>query len=109
MESASPYMLYVVLHEEGKEVRILCSVSRDPVLSPYPNETHHVAGSRRRRTVVLALRNWLQSLSLSSFRHPPREVWHVSLYIFLSFRPSFTAIIARDGTLVIWRYEVHFT
>jgi len=54
-------MLHVVLHEE--EVRILCIVLWDHVLFAYPNETHYAARRRRKRTVLLALRNQLQSLS----------------------------------------------
>ena len=50
-------MLHVVLHEE-EDVRILCILLWDHVLFAYPNETHHAA-RRRRRTVLLALRNQL--------------------------------------------------
>jgi len=51
--------------EEKEEVR----VSRgDHILSAYPNKTHDAVALRRRRRgrlVVLALRNQLQSLSVS--------------------------------------------
>jgi len=70
MESASSYMLYDVsqgLPEE--EVRMLCFVLWDHVLSAYPNETHHAA-RRRGRLVVLALRNQLQSLPVSFYIRP---------------------------------------
>jgi len=64
-------MQYVVSHEE---VRMFC-ISWNQFLSAYPNETYQAV--RRRRTVILALRNRLLSASVSFFRHPPREYWHV--------------------------------